>query len=240
MHTVIIVEDEEEIREGLKEVVPWEDIGFQVVASFASGNEAISYLNEHNVDVIITDIMMDDGSGIDVAEFLYSKHRKDTVIIFYTAYKDFSFAQQGIKYGIRHYITKDMGYDELLSFFRNLYEEIEPSGQLNESGNIISMLMKYLEENMKTATLRGAARAVSMNPNYLSSFVKEHTGIGFRKMLADIRIKKAAELLCNPSLSVNDVCKEVGYFDGRSFSRNFKEVFGYGPGEYRKKVREGK
>ena len=65
---LLIADDEPIIRGGLKNVIKWEEIGFKVTGIFPSGNDLIHFLMDNPADVILTDISMENGTGLDVAE----------------------------------------------------------------------------------------------------------------------------------------------------------------------------
>lgn len=244
MYRLLIVEDEREIRKGLVEQFPWAELGFEVAADYASGQEAIEYLSKELVDVVVTDVKMDSGSGLDIAKFLSHGDRLETVV-FYSAYKDFDFAREGMSYGVRRYITKDMGYGELIEAFKSLKQSLDcetapPSrtaGGHDElegwTNPIIGNTMRYLMKSYRTATLQSTANVVKFNPYYLSNYIKEKTGENFRNILTRIRMEKAKELLKDPTYRVNEVGDLVGYRDVRNFARCFKSYEGRLPHEYR-------
>jgi YesN/AraC family two-component response regulator len=74
-----------------------------------------------------------------------------------------------------------------------------------------------------------------MHPNYLSGYIKKHTGKSFKEMIQIQRMQQAAELLKNSDLSTNDICLHVGYQNNSFFFRKFKEFYGCSPKEYREK-----
>ena len=65
----ILIDDEEIFRDSFKSLIPWQDTGFDLVATLEDGKEAISYIENNSVDLIITDIKMPIFSGIDIAKF---------------------------------------------------------------------------------------------------------------------------------------------------------------------------
>ena len=68
MYKVLIVDDEKMIRMGIKNIIPWNAIGFQEVFAAASGNEALKIIEEHMPDVMITDIQMTEMTGLQLIE----------------------------------------------------------------------------------------------------------------------------------------------------------------------------
>ena len=241
MRTLILVEDELEIRRGMLESIPWSEIGFEVSADFGDGASAREWLQNNRVDVVVADIMMPNCNGIELAEYLWRSNRLET-IIFFSAYRDFQFAQEGMKFGVKRYITKDMGYHEIVDVFRQVKKELDMAyhaetgeeREPEETDVVLSSLMRYLKHNYRTATLQTAADVVHMNPNYLSTYVKKHTGQNFKTILMQIRMEKAKELLNDPAYRIVDIRNSVGYTDSRIFIKCFKAIYHLTPGEYRR------
>ena len=65
MYKLVIADDERRIRVGLKNIVNWEKLGFQVTELFSDGQEVIEYLDYVVPDVTLTDIKMNRISGLD-------------------------------------------------------------------------------------------------------------------------------------------------------------------------------
>lgn len=84
------------------------------------------------------------------------------------------------------------------------------------------------------------ARAVGLDRTYLSSLFKHAYGVPLQTFVLQYRMRRARELLRNPSLSVSDVARSVGYPDPFLFSKMFKRVCGVSPTAYREEgVAEG-
>ncbi|MDO5424726.1 MAG: AraC family transcriptional regulator [Eubacteriales bacterium] len=95
----------------------------------------------------------------------------------------------------------------------------------------------YIKENYdKKVTLEEAATLAYMSPNYFSAYFKKVTGKNLREYVVEQRVKKAAELLQNSSLSLQEVEQECGFTNTSNFYRLFKKHMGISPGEMRKKV----
>ena len=243
MRTLILVEDEQEIRQGMRDSIPWSEIGFEVSADFADGASAMEWLRQNRVDVVVADIRMPVCSGLELAEYLWREKRLETVV-FYSAYRDFHFAQAGIRYGVKRYITKDMGYHELVDVFRQVktdldmeYRDDVAAAVPEDTDVVMGNLMRYLRHNYSTATLQAAADVVHMNPNYLSTYVKKRTQENFKTILMRIRMEKARELLSDPAYRISEIRSSVGYTDSQIFLKCFRSVYHMTPGEYRRKQR---
>lgn len=79
------------------------------------------------------------------------------------------------------------------------------------------------------------ADTVGVSSNYLSRIFKKETGVSVSQYIAKKRCEKAAELLLNTDISVQDVSSHVGYLDNNYFVKVFKSQYELAPSEYRKK-----
>jgi len=77
------------------------------------------------------------------------------------------------------------------------------------------------------------ARHIGLDRSYLCSLFKEYLKVSPREYLIKYRMDKACELMKNPSLSISDVARSVGYSDPLGFSKMFKKVKGCSPKAYR-------
>ncbi|MFR5654758.1 response regulator [Waltera sp.] len=119
MYQVIIVDDEPRILEGIIHLFPWNNFGFEVVASFTNGKEALEYINAHpQVDIVMTDIQMPVMTGIELSQKLKNE---DIIVIFFSAYQDFEYARAAIINHVTDYLIKPMKYDAMPVSFSMSY-----------------------------------------------------------------------------------------------------------------------
>ena len=102
--------------------------------------------------------------------------------------------------------------------------------------------MSFIHKNLPRSIGRAEiARAVYLNPEYLSRLFKKEMGIGLNDYLVQERMKIAQSLLKNTSFSISIVASKVGYINFSHFAKAFKKAFGMSPSEYRKACeKEGK
>ncbi len=124
MYKLIIVDDEEVIRRALVELINWRNIGFQLVAAFEDGSEAISYIKDNPVDVILSDIKMARISGLDLAKYVY-EHEHHTRIVIISGYKEFEYAKKAVDYNVEHYLLKPTKPNEVRRVFGQLKEKLD-------------------------------------------------------------------------------------------------------------------
>jgi two-component system response regulator YesN len=247
MYRLLIVDDEEDIRRGLAEFFPWEEIGFEVAATAENGRQALGLVAAGGVDAVFSDIRMPVMSGIDLAKAL-AEARLSVPIVFLSAYRDFSYARQAIQYGVRDYVLKPTDYADIRSVFTKLRQELD-RGRPAAAGArradrapaggdpFVAAVCRYVERDCAKASLKGAARTVGMNPQYVSRLFRERTGENFHTLLDRVRMETAARLLRGGRYRAYEVSEMVGYRNQKNFTRAFKRHFGIAPMAFRRRGR---
>lgn len=124
MYSVMIVEDETYVRNSLKKLIDWKGLGCSVVCDAEDGEHALELLLSNSIDIVITDIKMDNTDGITLAQQIKEKD-PDIQIIFITGYADFEYAKSAIKLDIRDFILKPTDPEELREAVLRAISEIE-------------------------------------------------------------------------------------------------------------------
>ncbi|AJY74263.1 response regulator [Paenibacillus beijingensis] len=124
MYKLLIVDDEEEIREGLADMIDWSSLGFLVAGTFQDGKDAIYYLQEHEVDAILTDIKMTFASGLEIARYV-AEHKLNAKVVLLSGFQEFVLAQEAMKYNVTHYLLKPTDLDEVSATFQKIYRQLE-------------------------------------------------------------------------------------------------------------------
>jgi YesN/AraC family two-component response regulator len=124
MYKVVLVEDEEIFRKVLPEIIDWKALGFEIVKIVENGRKALEYLQEEQVDVILTDIRMPVLNGLDLAMEVKNRYPM-TKIILLSAFNEFDYARKGIDCGVYGYILKSEGEEEIERYFRNLKKTLD-------------------------------------------------------------------------------------------------------------------
>lgn len=161
MYKLILVDDEEIVRRGLRYFLDWESLGFQIVADFEDGKETIEYLKTHEVDIVLTDIRMAEINGIQLAKHIYENYPQIRVIII-SGYKDFEYAQQAIAYNVENYLLKPTKYDVITDVFQNLKLKLDQqkSAHIHQQQQSVRFdeLLPLLKEQFYTDLVMGALR----------------------------------------------------------------------------------
>jgi len=148
MLNVLIVDDEKNIREGLRYIIDWESYGFKVIEVLGSSVSSLEYISKNRPDVVITDIRMPDMDGLKLIEQarLLSRHIKFIVL---SGYDDFDYAQQAIKLKIEGYLLKPIEEDELIECLKRIKAEHHELSGINRE-HIHNLLQSILSGNHNT------------------------------------------------------------------------------------------
>ena len=124
MLKIFLAEDEVVVRETIKRMIPWEELGFELVGEAADGEMALPLLIRQQPDLLITDIKMPFMDGLTLAK-LAKKEIPDLKVVILSGYDDFNYAKQAIGIGVEDYLLKPITKNALierLSEIRSRYE----------------------------------------------------------------------------------------------------------------------
>jgi two-component system response regulator YesN len=169
MLKVLLVDDEPHIVQGLKAIIDWEQEGFEVIKSCSNGKEALDYLEEHTVDLIVADIKMPIMNGIELLENIRKTGISDAYFVIVSGYADFKYAQQAIRYKCSDYLLKPVDGDSLLEVVKKVQamslqknQQLSSNRKMEEAyftQNIIPIIrgkyddinIEYVENHMRTS-----------------------------------------------------------------------------------------
>lgn len=250
---VLIIEDDTDIREFLKEEV---GIYFEVEVA-ADGTSGFEKASTYDADLIICDVLMPGMSGFEVTRKLKNEFTTSHIpIILLTALDIEEKYQEGIESGADAYITKPFNVSLLLARIFKLIELRDKLRQKysNEPGLAHSIictndkdqkfsakLNEVLNEHMTDTefSVNDFAGIMGLGRTVFYKKVRGVTGYSPYEYLRVIRLKKAAEMLLTEDLTIAEVAYSVGINDPFYFSKCFKSQFGVSPSAYRKKLLEG-
>lgn len=124
MLKIFLAEDEVVVRETIKRMIPWEELGFELVGEAADGEMALPLLIRQQPELLITDIKMPFMDGLTLAR-LAKKEIPGLKVVILSGYDDFNYAKQAIGIGVEDYLLKPITKNALierLSEIRSRYE----------------------------------------------------------------------------------------------------------------------
>ena len=143
MLNVLLVDDEKLERVLIRKGYNWEENGFNIVGEAASGEDALEYINYHNVDIVITDINMPGMDGLQFTEKLLQKNPKCRVVIV-TGFREFEYARKAIKLGVDEFLLKPVNIKEISEVMTKIKTEI---AKVNEEESKVAKLKESAEKN---------------------------------------------------------------------------------------------
>ena len=199
---VLIVDDEEIVRKGMRNIIDWEKNGCTIIDEASNGDEALEKIHYYSPSIVLLDINMPGKTGIAVLEDVY-KHpdqfpTKPRFLIL-SGYSDFDYAQKAINYGAKGYIVKPVDEDELEEKIRSLVQDIKQDCEvdnLRSNAKTEDVIQKFSQmflfgdvedgfdpqedDNTKYQVGLIALDLCGQGDGTQSSFVKEEAEDGFR------------------------------------------------------------
>lgn len=146
MYNMIIIDDEVLMLEYLADAIDWQEYGFNLVATFKNGEEAVVFLKDNDVDLVMTDIKMPKLDGIGVAKFCY-ENKKNTKVIIISAYSDFEHAKTAIEYQVFRYLLKPLSYNEITNVLTEICNELDAlSGSFADNDHTTRLFQKMFSQ----------------------------------------------------------------------------------------------
>ncbi len=124
MYRVLLVDDEEEIRQGISRKIDWESLGFHLVGEAENGAEALDLALELTPDVVLTDIKMPFMDGLELCRHLGSQLPAAKLVVF-SGFDDFEFARTAIGMHVSQYILKPINAPELTQVLTDLRQQLD-------------------------------------------------------------------------------------------------------------------
>ncbi|HFJ6813877.1 TPA: response regulator, partial [Enterococcus faecium] len=99
---VILIDDEQTILDGMKQLINWSEHGFQLIGTFSSPLKALDFSLVHAIDIVVTDVMMPELNGIELSRLL-KQQQPETQILILSSYDEFDMVKDSFKEGVADY-----------------------------------------------------------------------------------------------------------------------------------------
>ncbi len=219
MINVVIVDDDINVINGLSNVFVWEELGAKLVMTCSNGKEAIDYIESHTVDLAIFDIKMPVMNGIELCKCIKAQSPNTSMVII-SAYADFEYARETMKYGVEDYIVKPITMTKI----KTLSDIIVRIAKSKEAKNRLTSIIHNIdfESNVKNALSVGEwdilKQIIQLEDVYFLAghqLVKEY----YWKMIDILRgfIKESGSKFYEDE----DILKQFGQLDDMQLLRDF-------------------
>ena len=252
-HTVLLVEDNDELLQVLKELFE----PFYKIICAHDGKEGLSQIYENSPDLVISDVMMPEMTGTEMC--LQIKNNIDLChipVILLTALNSTEQNIEGLSRGADDYITKPFHAQLLLARANNLIRsrllmqhqfDKKPMSEIDLASinpldkDLLKRASQVIEQHIDDTEfdIPALCKEVGVGRSLLYTKFKALTGMTPNNFLLNYRLKHAATLLKQyPDLPIAEVSDRSGFNAPVYFSRCFKNQFGCTPQNYRKEKKQ--
>lgn len=254
--TILVVDDEPRTRQGLKKTLDaWANGEHQIFIA-SNGEEAIDFMQNQKVHILITDINMPEITGLQLLRIVKEQNILPVIIVI-SAYSEFQYAQEALRFGVINYLLKPISKKILVEAVEEAIRAVEKQERAGIIEKVVDNKLvlansqhptdrvpireavDYINNHLKNElTQKEVAEHVHLNPSYLSVLFKEHVKLTFSEYVTRRRIQRAKELLISTSLPINEIAEESGYKTAKYFIKIFRDLEGMTPSAYRKNNNE--
>ncbi|TDF90599.1 response regulator transcription factor [Paenibacillus piri] len=144
MWKIVIIDDDPNLLEGMRESIPWEELEVEWVGEAIDGQEGLLVIDRFQPDIILTDINMPVMNGLDMIGLLRERGFKGKFIIL-SGYLDFEYARQALRLQVDDYLTKPITIDNLKAVLSRVTAELEKEHLKENEYNVLKDQLKLYE-----------------------------------------------------------------------------------------------
>jgi len=180
MYSVLLVDDESIIIDGLKQLIHWEDYGLELKGTARDGQAALEMMMSDHFDILITDIKMPVMDGLTLLKKIEQNHLSIKSLII-SGYDEFDYVKEAIRYGIENYLLKPVNEEELSATVLNLVNKLDKEKDLqvmtvlNVDNLFENIFYRMLTGNIEFDELQDRARLLNIKIDkkfYLTATVR--------------------------------------------------------------------
>lgn len=256
MYNLILVDDEPRSIDALEAHVEWRKYGIRNVYKALNMDAAIELFKNNKIEILICDIEMPNGSGLNLLEWL-REHQFNVSCIFVTCHPEFDFMRKAIQLKCYDYILKPINYEDFTRVLNDLVRKMEAleTGAKNveainwggisdaaiqeqwndkKEKNVEMDVKKYVREHMTDEiNVNDIAVALHFNPHYMMRTFKSKTGYSIMEYVTKVKLETSKKYLKDTKMPIKEVANLVGYGDYAYFTRVFSKEFSISPSKYR-------
>jgi YesN/AraC family two-component response regulator len=215
-------------------------LGFEFSGAFSNVDDALSFISQNHINLVLSDIRLGEKSGLDLAKIM-SETYPDILVVLISAYKEFEYAKKAIEYHVFSYLTKPTSYDDIINLFKSAKLELdikiqnvqkeEPNS--SSAKNSFEKALFYINAHfLEDITRENIASYLNMNPEYFSRFFKKNAGKKMVDYVNELRIEHAKALLSSSNMKIYQICNACCYKSMHYFLALFKQYTGIPVREY--------
>ncbi|MDO4228695.1 MAG: ATP-binding protein [Capnocytophaga sp.] len=218
--------------------------------SVTSAEDAMEILQEKDIDVVVSDIMLPNKSGKELcAEIKSNIVTSHIPVILITAIQHPDVKMESLELGADNYLTKPFPFKELQVRIINILRRQEKLRQIYKrdalpekaetrfnkfDNDLLSRINFHIEKNLSNVeySIEDLSDDVALSRVHLYRKMKKLLDVSPSRYMRDFRLKKAAEILAVEDIRMVDLADQVGFQDANYFLKCFKEKYGISPKEF--------
>ncbi|WP_075980389.1 response regulator transcription factor [Bacillus massilinigeriensis] len=238
---ILIADDEQYIRSSLTEDIDWSSYGFQIIGVASTGREAFEMIQQRKPDILLSDILMPDLTGIELLKELRNDGYQIPVV-FLSGWSNFEYAREALKFGATNYLLKPCPDEEIIEALLEIKQQkqnqesnlFEDKVEIHSNKHAIKLACEYIHEDLGNgSTLTLIAEKINMNPSAFSRLFHQEMGCSFKRYVTTARINRAKRLLLESNMKIQDLAEHLGYVSTSHFVQVFSKYTGLTPGKFR-------
>ena len=241
---ILIVDDELPAVQGILQIMDWKRLGIENANVAYSLREAMEQFSQHYIELLLTDIEMQGGTGFDLIRWCNARNMRYVSIIL-SGFPNFHYAQRAITLGVFEYLLKPVNNSMLEGTLQRAVARLRQPNEVpvprpdTDAESLIEQVQFYIFDHISQEISRDEIAAyVNLSPKYLSTIFKRETSCTLSDYIRNERIAFAKRLLKQTNLPISMISENVGYDSLSYFSTVFRQVAGCSPREYRRRVCE--
>lgn len=229
-YTLLIVDDEALIRRGLSQIIPWDEMGYELVGAVSDAQQALQILERKRVDVLLTDISMPEMNGLELIEKA-KEYNPDLKSVIISGYSQFDYAWEAIQLKVENYILKPLDPDKIQDIFIRLKENMEKENRgkrreyeiypIKELDSNLNLLIQCLEQGSEEEVTIALQTVFSECRTFHSQNIKEYMRVLLEKLIYYFRMEQDVKLEFS-LLEVSDVSDDE---KERELDAHLEEIF---------------
>lgn len=252
MFKVLLVEDEELIRKGLRYTFDWLGAGCVVVGEACNGVEGVEQIKALQPEIVVVDVNMPLMDGIAMIEASLDAAACSYIIL--SGYDEFRLAKEAIRLGVTEYLLKPLEQEQLLDALERAKGQVELKRQYarmnaaaeeqegslasvvrlpGKSSRYVGSMIQYVQKQYaERISIQDLVTELGVSASYLNTAFKRETTYTFNDFLNRYRVQCAMDRLKNEDSKVYEIAAEVGFKDYKYFISIFKKYANLTPSQY--------
>lgn len=238
---ILIVDDEYYIVQGIVNALDWQKLGIHNLFTAFSLSQAKEVLQKETVHILLTDIEMPKGSGLQLIQWA-NRQTTPPISLILTGHQLFDYAQEAVNQHCFSYLLKPFTQQTLYVELSKAVAAAEQlfsveQKKLSESG-FLTNVRHCVAQNLHSPQLSRSmiAASIHMNPDYISYLFHKEAGMSLTAYILEERLALAKKLLATTTLPLQEISLQCGFSSSSYFHQQFKKFFRMTPQQYRQSL----